>query len=96
MMLSEVALGQMALRYRADPTVKLKAPLLSVKGCGQHMPDPKGEYHEDHGCVIPMGKVIKAKLPEQSVLLYDEYMTYNVAQSKMRYLLRVKFHYTGI
>lgn len=41
-----------------------------------------------------MGKGVKAEnIPATAALLYDEFIVYNVAQVKMRYLLKVRFNY---
>ncbi len=84
-------------RYHADYIEKLPAGMQSTKGVGKTEPDPK-EFTTLDGAKVPYGKGIKAEKFEndkslRSDLLYNEYIVYDVAQVKSKYLLRVKFNY---
>ena len=55
-------------------------------------PDPAGSYTTDDGVVIPMGVSSKADIARSS-LLYNEYIVYDTAQIKIKYLLKTKFNF---
>lgn len=63
----------------------------STKGVGKTEPDPEATAELD-GAKIPIGAGTKAKV-EQSDLLYNEYIVYDVAQVNIKYMLRLKFNY---
>eukprot|EP00756_Hemistasia_phaeocysticola_P004254 Hpha_TRINITY_DN12715_c0_g2::TRINITY_DN12715_c0_g2_i1::g.114152::m.114152/K10798/PARP; poly [ADP-ribose] polymerase len=92
LLLSEVALGDMFENLRSNYIHKLPAGKLSCKGVGTTAPNPKGTRTLENGCVVPMGEGQKAKV-DGSHLRYNEYIVYDVAQVRMRYLLRVNFNY---
>ena len=94
-LLCEVALGKMnKLQYSDYYADKLEDGLSSTKGEGSTSPDPSTHITLDNGCVVPCGKGV---LDEdfQTSLLYNEYIVYNTAQIKMKYLLKLKFNYGG-
>jgi predicted DNA-binding WGR domain protein len=64
----------------------------STKGVGKSCPNPAASVVVD-GVTWPMGKVGPAAGVGATVLLYPEYIVYNVAQCRMRYLVRIKFEY---
>ncbi|KAL2611322.1 hypothetical protein R1flu_023014 [Riccia fluitans] len=92
LLLCEVALGDMRelhnSDYRAD---KLPPGKLSTKGVGATAPDPAQFKTLDDGVVVPMGKPKSGS--KAGSLLYNEYIVYNTAQIRMRYLLVTKFNY---
>jgi hypothetical protein len=92
LMLCEVALGQQYKLKRAEFVDGLKKPFLSTFGMGKNHPNPKEAFHEDSGCVIPMGHGEPSGIND-TTLLYNEFIVYNVAQIKTRYVLRVNFKY---
>jgi poly [ADP-ribose] polymerase len=92
LMLCEVALGESYKLKKAEFVEKLKKPFLSTFGMGKNHPSPAGAYREDSGCVIPMGKGEPSGVNDTS-LLYNEFIVYNVAQVKTRYVLRLNFKY---
>ncbi len=92
MLLSEVALGKPYERFGADYIEKLPDGYHSCWGKGKSTPDPKESTTLKDGTIVPLGKLIDAKL-QQSSLLYDEFIVYDVAQVRMKYLLRVNFKY---
>ncbi|XP_012538492.2 poly [ADP-ribose] polymerase [Monomorium pharaonis] len=93
LMLCEVALGNIYERYQSDYIEKLPKGKHSTMGCGQTQPDPKDIYKMEDGVEVPYGKGVSAKLNKNSALLYNEYIVYDVAQVKVRYLLRMNFKY---
>ncbi|XP_062386566.1 poly [ADP-ribose] polymerase 2 [Sardina pilchardus] len=98
LLLSEVALGDckeyMAADYNAS---SLPAGKHSTKGLGQTAPDPKNFVTLD-GATVPMGPGMKTGVGQSGgySLLYNEFIVYNPAQTRMRYLLRVQFNYPSL
>mmetsp|Transcript_12078 Transcript_12078/g.18950 ORF Transcript_12078/g.18950 Transcript_12078/m.18950 type:complete len:157 (+) Transcript_12078:63-533(+) len=92
LLLSEVALGDMHELNKAKTDLPKGMPKtkLSVKGCGKTAPDEQGHITTKEGVVVPAGKA-QTNYGTSSHLLYNEYIVYNVAQVKTKYLLRVKF-----
>lgn len=93
MLLCEVALGNMYERYRADYIEKLPKGKHSTFGRGETHPDPEKVYKTEDGVEVPYGKGVPANLGKTSALLYNEYIVYDVAQVKARYLVRMNFKY---
>ncbi|KAA8549149.1 hypothetical protein F0562_000833 [Nyssa sinensis] len=93
LLLCEVALGDMAelltANYDAD---KLPQGKLSTKGVGATAPDFSEALALEDGVVVPLGKPKKQLGPKGS-LLYNEYIVYNVDQTKMRYVVQVNFNF---
>lgn len=92
LMLCEVALGNMKEYKSAHYVDGLPKPYISTKGVGQYMPDPKGDYVDRNGCVMPMGKGTKSNVND-TTLLYNEFIVYDVQQIRTRYVMRVNFKY---
>ncbi|XP_042353244.1 poly [ADP-ribose] polymerase 2 [Plectropomus leopardus] len=98
LLLCEVALGDcnelLDADYEAD---KLPAGKHSTKGLGQTGPDPKNSVTLD-GVTVPMGPGVKTGVGKSNSysLLYNEFIVYNPAQTRMRYLLRIKFNYSSL
>ncbi|KAL6489704.1 hypothetical protein MHYP_G00000490 [Metynnis hypsauchen] len=98
LLLSEVALGDcnelLEANYDAD---KLPSGKHSTKGLGQTAPDPKNFVTLD-GATVPMGPGVKTGVGQGGgySLLYNEFVVYNPAQTRMRYLLRVRFNYSSL
>ncbi|XP_060901317.1 poly [ADP-ribose] polymerase 2 [Labrus mixtus] len=98
LLLSEVALGDCNELLDADyEAANLPAGKHSTKGLGQTGPDPKNSVTLG-GMTVPMGPGVKTKLARQNAysLLYNEFIVYNPAQTRMRYLLRIKFNYSSL
>uniref|UniRef100_A0A1I8IJ16 Poly [ADP-ribose] polymerase n=1 Tax=Macrostomum lignano TaxID=282301 RepID=A0A1I8IJ16_9PLAT len=84
MLLSEVSLGNMYERTRAE---------FSTKGVGATMPDPTQTVLDSWtGAEIPLGKPKPAGQAGLS-LLYNEYIVYDVSQVCQRYLFQMEFQY---
>ena len=93
LLLCEVALGNMYERYRADYIEKLPSGKHSTVGYGQTRPDPEHVHKMKDGVEVPYGPGVPAKLTKKSDLLYNEFIVYDVAQVKARYLIKMKFQY---
>ena len=64
----------------------------STKGLGRTEPDP-GEVARIGDAKVPLGSGIQAANAQDSTLLYNEYIIYDVNQCNMKYLFRMKFNY---
>lgn len=92
LLLCEVALGGMNEKYNADYyAANLPPGKHSTKGVGRTAPSPANEVKMEDGVVIPMGPGEPTAL--SCTLLYNEFIVYDVAQVRIRYLLRTKFNY---
>ncbi|MGH0140553.1 UNVERIFIED_CONTAM: hypothetical protein FKN15_023221 [Acipenser sinensis] len=98
LLLSEVALGHcnelLAADYDADKLLNGKH---STKGLGKMAPNPANSITLD-GASVPMGPVCSTGVnnPEGYTLLYNEYIVYNPAQVRMKYLLKVQFNFESL
>uniref|UniRef100_A0A3Q3WS75 Poly [ADP-ribose] polymerase n=1 Tax=Mola mola TaxID=94237 RepID=A0A3Q3WS75_MOLML len=91
LLLAEVALGNMHELKKASHITKLPKGKHSVKGLGRTAPDPSAATTLD-GVQVPMGKGVHTNIDDTS-LLYNEYIVYDVAQINLKYLLKIKFNY---
>uniref|UniRef100_A0AAQ4Q8P8 Poly [ADP-ribose] polymerase n=1 Tax=Gasterosteus aculeatus aculeatus TaxID=481459 RepID=A0AAQ4Q8P8_GASAC len=91
LLLAEVALGNMHELKKASHITKLPKGKHSVKGLGRSAPDPSASVTLD-GVQVPVGKGTNTNIDDTS-LLYNEYIVYDVAQVNMKYLLKIKFNY---
>eukprot|EP00729_Bicosta_minor_P021189 gene21189-35648_t len=93
MLLCEVALGDQhemkQANYHAN-TARQQAGKQSVKGLGRQAPDDAGAQVVPNGVKVPCGKIIKDD-SDGRALAYNEYIVYDTAQIKMRYVLKMKF-----
>jgi len=95
MVLAEVALGDenrlMAADFHAS---KLPPGKLSTKGCGKTAPDASKAKKWGDDVTVPCGpaKDISSEVPG-STLLYNEFIVYDVAQIRTRFLLELEFNY---
>ncbi|XP_032677618.1 poly [ADP-ribose] polymerase [Odontomachus brunneus] len=92
LLLCEVALGNMYERYQADYIEKLPKGKHSTIGRGQTQPNPENVYKTKDGVEVPYGMAAPTNV-KKSALLYNEYIVYDVAQVKVRYLLKMNFKY---
>jgi poly [ADP-ribose] polymerase len=94
--LCEVALGNENVKLNADYyAANLPDNKHSTKGEGKIQPDPNNQktFDFDKDVVIPMGPAIESHDPKY-YLRYNEFIVYDIAQIKIRYLLRLKFNYS--
>ncbi|XP_075060451.1 poly [ADP-ribose] polymerase 1 [Mixophyes fleayi] len=92
-LLGEVALGNMHELKAAAHITKLPKGKHSVKGLGRTAPDPSATVQLD-GVDVPIGKGVTSSVNDTS-LLYNEYIVYDIAQVNLKYLLKLKFNYKG-
>ena len=92
MLLCEVALGDMYELENSEYITKLPAGKNSTIGLGRTCPDPKEYFVDEHGVETPMGKGVSSG-HDNSSLLYNEYIVYNTAQIRMKYLFKMEFDY---
>ncbi|XP_067462613.1 poly [ADP-ribose] polymerase 2-like [Thunnus thynnus] len=98
LLLCEVALGDCNELLVADYEANnLPDGKHSTKGLGQTGPDPRNSVTLD-GVTVPMGPGVKTGVGKNNgySLLYNEFVVYNPAQTRMRYLLRVQFNYSSL
>ncbi|XP_033838942.1 poly [ADP-ribose] polymerase 2 [Periophthalmus magnuspinnatus] len=98
LLLCEVALGDSNELFDADYEAdKLPPGKHSTKGLGRTEPDPKNTVTLD-GATVPMGPGVSSAAvnPTGYSLLYNEFVVYDPAQARMRYLLRVRFSYASL
>uniref|UniRef100_A0A673I3M8 Poly [ADP-ribose] polymerase n=1 Tax=Sinocyclocheilus rhinocerous TaxID=307959 RepID=A0A673I3M8_9TELE len=90
-LLGEVALGNMHELKKASHITKLPKGKHSVKGLGRTAPDPRAAVSLN-GVDVPLGKGINTNIEDTS-LLYNEYIVYDIAQVNLKYLLKIRFNY---
>ncbi|XP_074078925.1 poly [ADP-ribose] polymerase 1 isoform X2 [Macrotis lagotis] len=90
-LLGEVALGNMYELKHASHISKLPKGKHSVKGLGKTAPDPTASVTLD-GVEIPLGTGIPSGVND-TCLLYNEYIVYDIAQVNLKYLLKLKFNF---
>lgn len=91
LLLGEVALGNMHELKKASHITKVPKGKHSVKGLGRTAPDPSATVTLD-GVQVPLGKGVNTNIDDTS-LLYNEYIVYDIAQVNLKYLLKIKFNY---
>ncbi|KAJ3178167.1 Poly [ADP-ribose] polymerase 2 [Geranomyces variabilis] len=95
LLLCEVALGEQwkstSAQYNAAQYSE-KAGCHSTHGLGRTMPDPKMDttLPGEPDVVVPCGKAVPSGV-KNCGLFYNEFITYNVENVKIRYLIRTKF-----
>ncbi|XP_037793637.1 poly [ADP-ribose] polymerase 2-like isoform X1 [Penaeus monodon] len=96
LLLSEVSLGKTNDLLDADYNAnKLPSGCHSVKGCGKFVPPSKNFTKLSDGTVVPLGPAVNSGVnnPTGYTLMYNEFIVYNPAQVRTRFLLKVKFHF---
>uniref|UniRef100_A0A1B6DFG5 Poly [ADP-ribose] polymerase n=1 Tax=Clastoptera arizonana TaxID=38151 RepID=A0A1B6DFG5_9HEMI len=93
LMLCEVALGNMYERTQAEYVEKLPNGMHSTKGLGATEPDPEASLKLEGEIEVPLGPPKNVLKRDQTSLLYNEYIVYDVAQVKAQYLLKIDFKY---
>jgi hypothetical protein len=93
MLLCEVALGDMHELTQADYNAStLPKGKSSTKGVGCNYPDPAQSVTLPSGVLVPCGPAVRSSVPGSS-LLYNEFIAYDTAQIKMKYMVKLKFNY---
>ncbi|CAG9313563.1 unnamed protein product [Blepharisma stoltei] len=91
MLLCQVAIGTPSEKFFADyNAANLPAGCHSTKGCGKTAP-PETSYVDLEGCKVPAGAGQPTNT--QGSLLYNEFIVYDVAQVKMKFLFKMRFDY---
>eukprot|EP00043_Microstomoeca_roanoka_P016452 m.168165 g.168165 ORF g.168165 m.168165 type:complete len:169 (+) comp16464_c0_seq11:63-569(+) len=96
LLLCEVALGDMYERLQSEYTAAdscKAAGKNSTWGIGKTTPDPKETATLEDGVTVPLGKGVENPKAAGGSLLYDEFIVYDTAQIKMRYVIKMKFKY---
>lgn len=94
LLLCEVALGRTNDRIHGNiHGNKLPRGKSSTKALGRKYPNPKGNKKLDCGTTVPLGKLIPIKNNHADLLLHNEYIVYDVAQIRARYLVKVGFKF---
>ncbi|XP_036398928.1 poly [ADP-ribose] polymerase 1-like [Megalops cyprinoides] len=91
LLLAEVALGNMHELKKATHITKLPRGKHSVKGLGRTAPDPSATVIFE-GVQVPLGQGVSTEI-QDTTLLYNEYIVYDVAQVNLKYLLKMRFNY---
>uniref|UniRef100_A0A914E2X6 Poly [ADP-ribose] polymerase n=1 Tax=Acrobeloides nanus TaxID=290746 RepID=A0A914E2X6_9BILA len=94
LLLCQVALGNIKEEISSRYVEKADKGYHSVKGVGGTRPNPKSTVYDENGVAITLGKPTKSKDNQHRSLLYNEYIVYDEAQVKMRYLIRADFKST--
>jgi ankyrin repeat protein/predicted DNA-binding WGR domain protein len=89
LLLCEVVIGKVLPKKNAEFIEKLDKEYLATLGVGKMAPDPKGSVFTPYGVEVPLGELIESG-DMTLVLNYNEYIVYDVAQVRMRYLVEIK------
>jgi hypothetical protein len=92
MLLSRVALGTTYDCLQAEYMEKVKDGYHSTKGCGETTPDPSQTVTTEDGMLVPVGEPVASGL-DDSDLIYNEYIVYDMAQVLIKYLCVMEFVY---
>lgn len=92
MLLSEVALGEVYELKKAEYMDKPPRGKHSTKGLGKKIPQESEHVKWRDDVTVPCGKPVSSNVKE-SELMYNEYIVYNMAQVKLQFLLKVRFHH---
>jgi poly [ADP-ribose] polymerase len=95
LILCEVALGDTANLVRADYHAdRLPPGKLSTLGMGSTTHDTTQTHTTADGMVVPCGPLVSRSAASGATsLLYDEYIVYNVAQVRMKFMVVVDFKF---
>lgn len=92
LLLCDVALGDMYELKNSKYVEKLPTGKHSCKGVGSTQPNAAESVPLlDTGVTVPLGKPLKH--PDNTSLLYNEYIVYDVAQVNVKYLIEMEFKY---
>ncbi|GFO25409.1 poly [ADP-ribose] polymerase, partial [Plakobranchus ocellatus] len=96
LLLCDVSLGNVNTKLAADYSAdKLPAGKNSVQGLGKVGPDPATYVKTPDGLTVPLGKSKNTGVnnPAGFTLNYNEFIVYDTRQIRMKYLLKIKFHF---
>ena len=88
MFLCEVVLGQSLDLCTSQYIEELPEGYLSTKGVGRSVPNPTKSIYTHKGLEVPVGELVNDKI--YYGLSNNEYIVYNTAQIRIRYLLHLK------
>jgi poly [ADP-ribose] polymerase 1 len=91
--LAEVAVGKVQPYLSAHYMDRPAKGTHSTMGVGKVTPDPSGTVQLD-GVQVPCGRMIDSTSP-RSDLVYNEYIVYDTAQVKMKYIVKLKWHFNN-
>ena len=95
LILAEVALGEMNLKFKADSRgARLPEGKHSIHGIGDIGPNPLEFTKIDEDVLVPCGSSIEqeeTKNIKNNDLYFNEYVVYNTDQIRLRYLVEVEF-----
>jgi len=94
LLLCEVVLGKMLNRKQAEMLTKEQVFKQGCHSCfGEGQMGPSNTQKMDDGVIVPLGKLAQTGLtPQQTALMYHEYIIYDTSQLRTRYLLKIKFN----
>jgi poly [ADP-ribose] polymerase len=94
MLLCDTALGEPLLLNRPEYITELPEGKQSAKALARFQPDPTKEELGDDKVIVPIGAPTPTDLPDV-FLDHAEYMVYDAAQVRIRYLVQVQFSKDG-
>ncbi|VVC30258.1 BRCT domain,Poly(ADP-ribose) polymerase, regulatory domain,WGR domain,PADR1 domain,Poly(ADP-ribose) [Cinara cedri] len=92
LLLCEVALGNMDKHKQSIYIEKLPPGKHSCMGIGRTMPDPTESLLIESKLEVPLGKPVPSNV-DNTALLYNEFIVYDISQVKLRYLVKVEFNF---
>ena len=90
LLLCDVALGKTYDVTKPEYIEKLPEGTHSTHALARYIPDPAKNELGDEEVIIPVGPAIPSGLPDV-FLEHGEYVVYNEAQVKIKYLVHVQF-----
>jgi len=94
LVVAEVATGTEYTLKDAEYMDRPPAPFHCTKGQGEYVPDEKTSFTIEDDVDVPMGPLVQSD--EGTTLKYNEYIVYDPAQVKIRYLVLAKFNFSEI
>lgn len=92
LLLCEVALGNVEEKFEADNNLVLPKRKHSVLARGRHVPDPEDCGEISPGVKVPFGEIKKQQCNGiKPRLIHNEYVVYDTAQIKIKYLVQINF-----
>jgi poly [ADP-ribose] polymerase len=94
LLICDTALGESLELNRPEFITKLPDGKSSAKALAKFQPDPTKAEVGDEKVIVPIGAPTPTNLPDV-FLEHSEYMVYDAAQVRLRYLVQVQFAKTG-